>query len=100
MILNSTQKGKEIAMIRNTRGIKSRIKTAVNPFPAPTDSVSDRLAKALVGQAVSLLVAPETITHGVVTDVLTEAGAPKIVVHGLQYPFSQVLTSVPASFAC
>jgi hypothetical protein len=56
------------------------------------------MAQALVGQAVSLWVAPETIVNGIVTDVRPEAGAPKIVVGGMEYQFSQVLTSTPVAF--
>jgi hypothetical protein len=46
---------------------------------------------------VDLLVDAHTIVHGVVTAVLTEAGAPKLVVGGTGYDLSQILTAIPAS---
>ena len=59
--------------------------------------VRKHLAKALVGQSVDLLVDAHTIVHGVVTAVMTEAGAPKLVVGGTGYDLSQILTAIPAS---
>ena len=81
--------------------------------------VRKHMAKALIGRAVDLLVecavrsaqcqvpgAPETshpaprtttIVHGVVTDVMTEAGTPKLIVGGTRYDLSQILTTMPAS---
>ena len=87
-------------MIRPTRQMKRSINVLTQPVASSLDGVRNRMAQALVGQAVSLLVAPEIITKGVVTDVLAEADAPKIVVHGLKYNFNQILTSIPASFCC
>ena len=85
-------------MIRPTRRINSRTHISMTQLTDPADDVRSRMARALVGQAVSLLVAPEIIAKGVVTDVLPDVDAPKIVVHGSKYTFNQVLTSVPASF--
>lgn len=62
--------------------------------------VRDRMAKAIIGQAVSLWVSPKEIVEGIVTHVRTGSDAPKVVVHGTEYPFSRILTSVPAAFAC
>ena len=60
--------------------------------------VRKHLARALVGQAVDLLVDAHTIVHGVVTGVMTEAGMPKLVVAGTRYDLNQILTATPASF--
>jgi len=60
-----------------------------------TSMVRRRMALALVGQAVSLVVNPRKIAHGIVTDVLTEADVPQIVVDGMNYSFNQILTHVP-----
>jgi hypothetical protein len=53
----------------------------------------------MVGQAVSLVVDAKTIAHGVVTDVMAEAGIPEIVVDGMRYNFNQILTHVPAALS-
>ena len=60
--------------------------------------VRKHLARALVGQAVELLVDAHTIVHGIVTGVMTEAGTPKLVVGGTRYDLNQILTATPASF--
>ncbi len=59
--------------------------------------VRKHLARALVGHTVDLLVDAHTIVHGVVTGVLTEAGAPKLVVDGASYDLNQILTATPAT---
>ncbi|MFO1486964.1 MAG: hypothetical protein U1F65_00660 [Verrucomicrobiota bacterium] len=62
-----------------------------------TKTVRRHIARSLVGQTVDLLVDAQTIVHGVVTAVMTEAGAPKLVVGGNGYDLSQILTAMPAS---
>ena len=59
--------------------------------------VRKHIARALVGQTVDLLVDAQTIVHGVVTGVMTEAGTPKLVVDGTNYDLNQILTAMPAS---
>jgi len=59
--------------------------------------VRKHIARSLIGQAVDLLVGTSTIVHGVVTNVTTEAGTPKLVVGGARYDLSQILTTMPAS---
>ena len=54
-----------------------------------------RIARSLIGRAVSLHVDAKTITHGIVTGVLNESGAPQIVVQGMLYNLEQILTSTP-----
>jgi hypothetical protein len=62
-------------------------------------AVRKHIAKALVGQTVDLLVDAHTIVHGVVTGVMNEAGASKLVVDGTGYDLNQILTAMPASLA-
>ncbi len=74
-----------------------RTDNSMNWMTGPLNSVRQRMAKALVGQAVSLVVTPQKITHGIVTDVLAETGIPLVVVDGATYNLNQVLTQVPAA---
>jgi len=60
-------------------------------------AVRKHLAQALVGQTVDLLVDAHTIVHGVVTGVMNDAGAPKLVVCGTGYDLNQILTAMPAA---
>lgn len=62
-------------------------------------SVRQRMAKALIGQAVSLMKDSKTISHGIVTDVLAEADIPQIIVDGARYNFNQILTNIPAALS-
>ena len=61
--------------------------------------IRQRMARALIGQVVSLTADRKTIVQGVVTDVLAEPEIPKIVVDGKGYNFDQILTHVPAAFS-
>ena len=65
--------------------------------PNKSGVVRKHIARSLIGQAVELLVGSHTIVHGVVTNVMTEAGTPKLVVGGARYDLSQILTTMPAS---
>lgn len=56
----------------------------------------NNIATSMIGRTVGLLVSAKTITHGVVIGVFTEAGMPKLVVGGMKYNPSQVLTVTPA----
>jgi flagellar basal-body rod modification protein FlgD len=60
------------------------------------DSQSFLQANALLGRAVSLQVDSDTTAQGVVSGVEVDAGTPKIVVGGVAYDLSQVLTVAPA----
>ncbi len=51
----------------------------------------------MIGNVVDLQTGSQSILHGMVTGVLTEAGKPKLVVNGHQYDLSQVLTVLPAT---
>ena len=68
-----------------------------NRAGSPGRLVRKHIARSLIGQAVELLTEANTIVHGVVTDVLTEAGTPKLVVAGTRYDLHQILTAVPAT---
>ena len=75
-----------------------RTNTSTNWMTNPLTDVRQRMAQALVGQAVSLVDA-KRIIRGIVTDVLAEADIPKIVVDGMGYNFNQVLTNVPVALS-
>ena len=58
--------------------------------------IRSHIAASMVGRAVDLMVTSGKTAHGIVTDVLIESGAPKIVVGGSRYDMRQVLTVAPA----
>ena len=60
-------------------------------------AVRKHIARSLIGQAVDILVGTQTIVHGVVSNVTTEAGMPKLIVDGARYDLNQILTTMPAS---
>jgi len=72
--------------------------TASNRKARRFGDLHNRIAQSLIGRAVSLNVDAKTITHGIVTNVLNEAGVPQIVVQGMLYNLDQILTSTPDSF--
>ena len=72
--------------------------SALSRGPARFGAVRKNIARAMIGRTVDLLVDAQTIAHGVVTGVLTEAGMPKLVVGGMSYDLNQILTATPASF--
>ena len=76
-----------------------QINATINWMNVPLNDVRQRMARALVGQAVSLVVDAKTIAHGIVTDVLAETDIPKVVVDGMRYNFNQILTNVPAALS-
>ena len=60
--------------------------------------VRRNIARGMIGRTVDLLVDAQTVAHGVVTGVMTEAGMPKLVVDGMNYDLNQILTATPATF--
>jgi hypothetical protein len=56
------------------------------------------MASSLIGHSVDVIANANSIAHGIVTGVLTEAGRPKLVVAGVPYDMNQLLTATPASF--
>lgn len=62
------------------------------------DFIRRNIAQSMVGRTVQLLVSPNQVRSGVVTAVETEAGKPKVIVSGLTYDLSQILTAVPSAF--
>ena len=62
------------------------------------NEVSGRLAKALIGRAVTLRVGERTV-NGVVTGTITGTGLPRLVVRGADYGLHQVLTVIPSGYA-
>jgi len=59
------------------------------------NAIRHRVASTLVGRTVDVLTSAHTITHGVVTGVLSEAGVEKLIVGGLEYDLSQLLVVTP-----
>jgi hypothetical protein len=58
-------------------------------------TIRDHIARATIGSTVDLLVGTQTVIHGVVTGVFSDAGTPKIVVGGMLYDPKQILTVAP-----
>ncbi len=56
------------------------------------------MARALIGQSVSLRAPSKSIVHGRVIDVQMDFGVPRLLVAGAAYDLDQVLTSTPAIF--
>ena len=67
------------------------------PHQGRDDFICLHIAESMIGRTVDLLVGAR-IKHGVVAGVFTEAQVPKIVVNGLKYNLSQILTVSPTSF--
>lgn len=78
--------------------ITAKIATASARKARGFGAIRNRMAQSLVGRVVSLNVGTETITHGVVTNVLNDTGVPRIVVEGSLFDLDQILTATPASF--
>ncbi len=62
--------------------------------------VKRRLAKALLGQEVSLATNSGQTVHGIVTSVLAEGSEPRVVVGGFGYDLAQILTVAPPELGC
>ena len=52
------------------------------------------MASAMIGRAVTIQVGARTV-EGVVTNVVIEAGLPKVIVDGVEYDLGQILTVAP-----
>ena len=63
--------------------------------PYEVEVVARRIAKSMLGRAVTIRVAGGETIHGIVTDVLAGRRKPRIIVGGLEYPVTQVLTAAP-----
>ena len=59
--------------------------------------IRGKIANAMIGRAVDLLVSARRTRHGIVTAVDLASGVPKIIVAGLRYDLEQVLTVTPAN---
>lgn len=62
-----------------------------------TGELRFNMAAAMIGRTVGLWNGGKKITRGVVSAVFTEAGRPKLVVDGLRYDPSQILTVTPTA---
>lgn len=57
--------------------------------------VSRRIAKSMLGRAVSLRMSTGETVHGIVTSVLLQGAKPRVVVGGFEYELGQILTVAP-----
>jgi hypothetical protein len=69
----------------------------LSPTEYELRSIRGKIARAMVGRSAALLATTRRITHGVITAVLTDAGAPKLIVNGASYDLNQVLAVYPNS---
>ena len=67
----------------------------VNRLQGHLDAISAHIADSMLGKMVSLQTPSHQPAHGVVAGVVVEAGKPKLIVDGLRYDLSQVLTVTP-----
>ncbi len=78
--------------------LKKSYRTWVPEGQAGPSSIALKMASSLIGHSVDVIANANSIAHGIVTGVLTEAGRPKLVVAGVPYDMNQLLTATPASF--
>jgi hypothetical protein len=69
--------------------------TSSTPHLPTAVTVSRRIAKAMLGRAVTIRLDSGETVHGVVTHVLATGRKAKVVVRGLEYALAQVLTVAP-----
>ena len=79
--------------------IPARFNFDVNSVAGRFSDVHDRVARSMIGQAVTLLTDANTVARGIVSDVLPGIDDSQIVVDGACYHLEQILTTVPAAFA-
>jgi len=95
MIQSNQTTTKEITMNRSI----NRFDDTTDWMTSPLRTIRQRMAKALIGQSVSIVINPKTIARGTVTAVLAETDVPQIIVDGMKYNFNQLLTNVPVAFS-
>jgi hypothetical protein len=67
------------------------------PFLSGLRRIRKNIAQSMVGRQVDLLVNSDQTARGIVDAIQVEAGEPKLVVAGMCYGLSQVLTVTPAA---
>jgi len=69
--------------------------TSLQQTSAMSSSLAMMQADSLLGSTVDLQIDSQTLTSGVVQAVIMQNGAPHIIVNGVPYDLSQVLSVVP-----
>lgn len=57
--------------------------------------VAGRIARSMLGRAVTIRLESGQTIHGIVTNVLAAGRKPKVIVGGLEYPLANLLTAAP-----
>jgi hypothetical protein len=92
-------------LMRDPSGSKIRTGTSL-PAQRPNGRlIARRIAKAMLGRAVTIRLESGGTLHGIVTEVLADRRKDKVVVAGSHYDLAQVLTASPPeitsqAFAC
>jgi hypothetical protein len=64
-------------------------------FRVNSTQVAARIAKSMLGRAVSIRLGNGDTIHGIVTEVLADGRKPKVIVGGSEYLVAQVLIAAP-----
>jgi hypothetical protein len=80
------------------RHLLNKAASRVEQFHSQLDTISTHIATSMLGRMVSVQLGAQPPAHGMVSGVLLENGAPKIVVNGASYDLRQVLTVTPLAF--
>jgi hypothetical protein len=77
------------------RQLLTQAVSGVKRLHSQLDVISSHVASSLLGKEVSVQTLSHELAHGVVAGVVVESGRPKIIVDGMRYDLSQVLTATP-----
>jgi hypothetical protein len=80
------------------RRFLNKAASRVEHLHSQLDTISTHIANSMLGRMVSVRSGAQAPAHGMVSGVLLDNGAPKIVVNGASYDLRQVLTVTPIAF--
>jgi hypothetical protein len=69
--------------------------TSLSGFRSGAAVVAGRIARSMLGRAVTIRLENGQTIHGIVTNVLAAGRKPKVIVGGLEYPLANLLTAAP-----
>src|SRR6476661_11062109 len=72
-----------------------RTGTSLTGFRSGATVVAGRIARSMLGRAVTIRLDSGDTIHGIVTNVLAAGRKPKVIVGGLEYPLANLLTAAP-----
>jgi len=72
-----------------------RTGTSLSAFRSGAEVVAGRIARSMLGRAVTIRLESGDTIHGIVTNVLAAGRKPKVIVGGLEYPLANLLTAAP-----